>query len=222
MCMPLIFVGDLPTDPVMDSIIAKFEQIKQEKYAQVLGTLTVPLDATHIRQQETNIGDFMADTMQAYMAHMLQSMGNPYKTLVLFNGGSVRTSYIDVGSFTLGNLWSLLPFNPSLTAVTLNGTQLLAVLENGVSRVERFDGRFPQIGGFRFAFSSAKPAGSRVTGMWNSDGSAIANSDVFNLVVTDFLLTGGDGYCIIIVNTCIVIPCSSHANKFYRKTLAYS
>ena len=44
----------------------------------------------------------------------------------------------------------------------LSGADLLAALENGVSRVEDRAGRFPQVAGLRLAYDPGAPAGSRV------------------------------------------------------------
>src|SRR4029079_14362976 len=86
---------------------------------------------------------------------------------------------------------SSLPFGNVVATVTVNGAELKAFLENGVSLAPTNQGRFPQVSGLCFTYNVAAPAGSRVTGavVANADGPCSA---------TQVDLTAGSSYKIAI------------------------
>jgi 2',3'-cyclic-nucleotide 2'-phosphodiesterase (5'-nucleotidase family) len=86
--------------------------------------------------------------------------------------------------------------------VTINGAELKAMLENGVSQMPFASGRFPQVSGLCFSYDISAPVGSRVTSAVRQapDGSCTAVSvDLtsgasYVIAENDFMLSGGDGY----------------------------
>lgn len=52
--------------------------------------------------------------------------------------------------------------NILLALIDFSGAQVIACLENGVSKWPALEGRFPQVSGIQFAFDPTKPPGSRV------------------------------------------------------------
>ena len=75
----------------------------------------------------------------------------------------------------------------------LKGSDLLAVLENGVSRIEDTAGRFPQVSGLSFVFDSGKAAGSRVSDV-KVGSQALDMNKSYRVATNDFIAGGGDGY----------------------------
>ncbi|MHB0878616.1 MAG: 5'-nucleotidase C-terminal domain-containing protein [Anaerolineae bacterium] len=77
---------------------------------------------------------------------------------------------------------------------------VLAAFENGVFEYEQGTGRFPQVGGLRFAFDPSAPVGSRVTAVEieNGDGSfsPLDPARPYRVVTNDFVRKGGDGYTV--------------------------
>ena len=96
----------------------------------------------------------------------------------------------------------MLPFGNIVVTLTVNGAELKAMLENGVSRMPAVDGRFPQVSGLCFTYDIALPAGSRVTGAVPADaagnctGAAVdlTAAATYKIAENDFMATGGDGY----------------------------
>jgi 2',3'-cyclic-nucleotide 2'-phosphodiesterase (5'-nucleotidase family)/predicted AlkP superfamily phosphohydrolase/phosphomutase len=104
---------------------------------------------------------------------------------------------------TRGQVVSVLPFGNFTVGVTVNGAELKALLENGVSAMPSANGRFPQVSGLCFTYDIAQPAGSRVTGavVANADGSCsstpinlTAAGGPYTIAENDFMAHGGDGY----------------------------
>jgi 2',3'-cyclic-nucleotide 2'-phosphodiesterase (5'-nucleotidase family) len=86
-----------------------------------------------------------------------------------------------------------LPFGNKTVTMRLKGSDLKAALENGVSQVEEAAGRFPHVSGISFAYSGAKPAGSRVSDV-KVGGLPLDLGKVYVVAVNDFIARGGDGY----------------------------
>jgi 2',3'-cyclic-nucleotide 2'-phosphodiesterase (5'-nucleotidase family)/predicted AlkP superfamily phosphohydrolase/phosphomutase len=103
---------------------------------------------------------------------------------------------------TRGSVLGVLPFQNVVSTVTVNGAELKAFLENGVSRMPGADGRFPQVSGLCFSYDVTAPAGSRVTGAVRQagDGSCtgpavdLTAGSSYTLAINDFMAAGGDGY----------------------------
>jgi 5'-nucleotidase len=100
---------------------------------------------------------------------------------------------------------NLFPF-PNFVSIVENVpvTQLKAILENAVSRVEFVDGRFAHVAGMTFEWdSTGAPNADRVrkitVGSTVVYDAALAGFQVpvdttFNVATIDFLARGGDGY----------------------------
>ncbi len=104
---------------------------------------------------------------------------------------------------TRGQVLSVLPFGNVVATVSINGAELKAFLENGVSLMPAAQGRFPQVSGLCFTYDITAPAGSRVTGavLANPDGTCTATpidltagGGPYKIAENDFMATGGDGY----------------------------
>jgi 2',3'-cyclic-nucleotide 2'-phosphodiesterase (5'-nucleotidase family) len=103
---------------------------------------------------------------------------------------------------TRGQVLTVLPFGNVVSTVTVNGTELKAFLENGVSQMPAANGRFPQVSGLCFTYDVQMPAGSRVTSAVRqaADGSctgpaiSFAAAASYTLAINDFMAAGGDGY----------------------------
>ena len=97
---------------------------------------------------------------------------------------------------------AVLPFGNLVATVTINGAELKAFLENGVSRMPTVEGRFPQVSGLCFTYDISAPANSRVLGAVRqaADGSCtgtaidLTSGSTYTLATNDFVAYGGDGY----------------------------
>ncbi|HWQ15449.1 MAG TPA: alkaline phosphatase family protein [Roseiflexaceae bacterium] len=103
---------------------------------------------------------------------------------------------------TRGQVLTVLPFGNVVVTLMVNGAELKAMLENGVSRMPAVDGRFPQVSGLCFTYDIAAPAGSRVMGAVRqaADGSCtgpvvdLTAGSTYMIAENDFMASGGDGY----------------------------
>lgn len=103
---------------------------------------------------------------------------------------------------TRGQVLTVLPFGNVVVTLQVNGAELKAMLENGVSRMPAADGRFPQVSGLCFTYDISAPAGSRVTGAVRqaADGSCtgapvdLTAAATYTIAENDFMANGGDSY----------------------------
>jgi 2',3'-cyclic-nucleotide 2'-phosphodiesterase (5'-nucleotidase family) len=103
---------------------------------------------------------------------------------------------------TRGQVLAVLPFGNVVTTLTVNGTELKTMLENGVSAMPAVNGKFPQVSGLCFTYDIASAAGSRVTSAVLADAAGTCTTSAIDLTAAasyriaenDFMSAGGDGY----------------------------
>jgi 5'-nucleotidase len=180
-----------PDAPEFTAINRKYGSLIKE-LSRVVGRTSVDLDARSAvgRNQETNVGDLIAD---AFRASTRADVG-------LMNGGSIRADeIINKGPLTRRDVLSILPFKNKVVKVEVSGATLREVLEHGVARsVEDAEpGRFPQVSGIRFTFDGRRPPGSRIVDL-SINGKPLDDKKMYTLATSDYVaIDGGDGYAML-------------------------
>ncbi len=197
-------------DPKVKRLIDKAASAVQKELAQEIGTTTVFLNGNRspgVRTEETNLGNFVADSFlwQARRANVLKGKVDG----ALVNGGSVRSS-IPAGKLTKGTLLGVLPYHSQLEIVRIKGQELLEILEAATCVLPKAMGAFPQVAGIKYEVNTKLPyypgpiypgstyhaparPGTRVqiTEVANKPFDAQAT---YVLVASDFICNGGDAY----------------------------
>jgi hypothetical protein len=128
------------------------------------------------------------------------------------------------GTLTTGDLVSLLPMLDPMVVLELNPTQLLQVLENGVSQWPALEGRFPCVSGVSFDFLTTAPSGSRVVkdSVLVRGRSLVEHGEqaMFTLCTKQYLSKGKDGYnvfadCKIIIDDEEMPPLGTMVRRFF-------
>lgn len=168
--------------PAVAEVVRRYAEKMDKSLNEVIGETEIPLDGEQVRQQETNMGDFVADSMRdAAGAEM-----------AITNGGGIRGS-IAKGRITRRDVYRVLPFDNYIIALRLSGTQIREVLEHGVSGRETREGRFPQVSGLKFSYRPSAPPGARIVEIF-VEGKPIEPDREYMVATNDFLAAGGDGY----------------------------
>ena len=153
----------------------------------VIGTTSTALDTRRnsVRGGETAFGNLLADSMR-------ESVN---ADVGLANGGGIRANreYEAGSQLTRRTILEELPFGNTLTKLELSGAQLLAALENGVSRIEEGAGRFPQVSGMSFELNAKGSPGSRVSNL-RIGGDPVKLDSVYTVATNNYMAGGGDGY----------------------------
>ncbi|WP_409344086.1 bifunctional metallophosphatase/5'-nucleotidase [Paenibacillus sp. MBLB4367] len=170
----------------VQDIVAKIDQALNVVIAKA--EVDLEGDRTQVRKRETNLGNFIADSM----LERSKTISGFAADVALTNGGGIRNP-IKAGDITKKALYDVLPFPNTIVMLEATGGELKAALENGVSQVESGAGRFPQIGGMTFTYDPTKPAGERVIEM-KIGGKPVNTARTYRLATNDFIAAGGDGY----------------------------
>ncbi|MFZ2089435.1 MAG: bifunctional UDP-sugar hydrolase/5'-nucleotidase, partial [Desulfobaccales bacterium] len=171
-----------PPSRRVQEIVSRYERQTEGHLKRVIGEALVDLDGEHVRERETNLGDFIADVMR-------EKAG---AEAALINGGTIRTS-IPQGPITVKHIFCVLPFDNYLVAIRLTGSQLKQALEHGLARLEEPTGSFPQVAGLTFTYSRSAPAGSRLKNL-TVGGQPWEPDKEYVVATNDYLVAGGDGY----------------------------
>jgi len=179
--------GDQPENKQVADYLENYQQELNKEKKKNLAVTLVPLDARTVivRSRESGFANLVTDALRQH-----------YKTdLALINGGAIRSDKIYPAGISLSNkdILSALPFANRAVVVKLSGKQLLEILEHGVSEVEHYSGRFPQISGLHYDFSPAMNPGQRISNVIIADGPLILDKN-YTMATLDFLFQGGDGY----------------------------
>lgn len=188
--LTLIPVTRIEPDAEVAAIVKRYSDELDRELAVEIGTTVKPLDSRRltVREREAAIGDLIADSLR-----------DAFKADVgLMNGGGIRgdRQYPAGARITRRDVLTELPFGNIAVLIELKGADLLAALENGVSRVADRGGRFPQVSGLRFAYDPTKPAGQRVLEA-TVGGQKLDPERSYKVATIDFLLSGGDGYSML-------------------------
>ena len=186
-------------------------ELIQEQF-EVIGTTTSELNGfrADVRGRATNLGALAADSSLWWANNNFDE----YVEIALKNGGGIRAT-IEGPNVTILTVGTALAFDNSMAVVELSGDELLATMENAVSRVPAADGRFPQLAGAYVEYDASREGISDQTSLdtpsrvatlivTTEDGSEdvlVEDFEVqgdlsrtFTIVTNSFLLTGGDGY----------------------------
>ncbi|HOX18507.1 MAG TPA: 5'-nucleotidase C-terminal domain-containing protein [Spirochaetales bacterium] len=150
----------------------------------VVGSTTIDLDGTRptVRIAETNLGRLIANGMRF-------STG---ADIALMNGGGIRNS-LPNGDISRKATYTLLPFGTTIQRVELLGSELDAIVENGVSMLPDASGRYPHFAGLSFTLDASQAAGSRVSNIL-VNGAPVIDSATYSFAAGNFIISGGDGY----------------------------
>ena len=188
---PILLDASFAPDPAVATRVAELAKPIEEVRAKVVAEAGAEIDGSRdtCRQMECQMGNLVADAMLARVKDQGIS-------IAIANGGGLRAS-IDAGPVTMGEVYTVLPFQNTLSTFEATGATILAALENGVSQIEEGAGRFPQVAGLKFTFDPAQPAGARVSEVMVGAGQDWAPLDpaaTYGVVTNNFVRAGGDGF----------------------------
>lgn len=194
--------ADAEMQAVVDELAGPVEEIRSEASG-ASSEVVLDGDRSICRVEECNLGNLIADGMRWETG----------TDLAIMNAGGIRRD-LPAADLSIGDLIELQPFGNTIATMDITGADLVAALENGVSRITLNDagevsrdgasGRFPQVSGFRFSYDPTQEAGSRVTSVeiQQEDGSFVAVDEMasYSMTVGSFVAAGGDGYSVLAEN----------------------
>ena len=152
-----------------------------------IGKFTVPITTkrTIVRSSENAFGNYIADSVREFADAQIS----------IINSGSIRgdLNYAAGSPITRETIANELPYRGMIALIEISGATLFEAMENAVSAIDVYKGRFAQISGMTITFDSREPVGQRVKSI-KINGQDIQLTQMYRLATTDYLVSGGDGY----------------------------
>lgn len=175
-----VLTDSVPADPEVKAIVDRYQAELQEALGKTVGEATTSILRGETRMVESEMGNFVADSMRTYY---------PGVDFAFQNAGGLRAD-IDQGPITLEEVYAVLPFNNTLVTMNLTGAQVEQVLEEGANSQYGT----VQVSGLKWAYDADAPFGDRVTRVTLPDGSPIVADATYKIATNNFMATGGDQF----------------------------
>jgi 5'-nucleotidase / UDP-sugar diphosphatase len=183
----IIDTATVTPDPEVAAVVAGFERELSTELDAPIGTTAVELDSrtATVRTQEAAIGDLIADAMR----------WSAQTEAAVTNGGGIRGGkiYPPGTAITRRDILSEFPFGNRLVTIEIEGRDLKAAIENGLSRLPNPSGRFPQVSGLKIVANLSRRPGDRVVSILLGDA-PLDESRTYSVATSDFMQRGGDDY----------------------------
>ncbi|MEO1564160.1 MAG: 5'-nucleotidase C-terminal domain-containing protein [Pseudomonadota bacterium] len=185
---PFLIDAATPKDAAIAARVAELAAPVEEMKNTVVASAPAAIDGERerCRLQECAMGNLITDAM-------LDRVADQGIQIAIQNGGGIRAS-IDAGEVTMGEIYTVLPFQNTLSTFFVSGQTIIDALENGVSQTEEVKGRFPQVAGLEFTWDpSVAPLEGRVVEVL-VEGAPIDPAATYGVVSNNYMRSGGDGY----------------------------
>lgn len=177
---------EVASDPVVTALAATYETRLNSQLNEPLVKVEVELEGRSrlCRQQETNLGNLVADAMR-------EQAGSD---CALITGSSIRVDkVVPAGVLTRRQAMMILPYENGVVKVRLSGSQLLEVVEHSLSDLGPENSSFPQVSQLEIRYNPGLPAGHRVTQL-KVAGKLVRPDAFYSLGCSEFIRKGGCGY----------------------------
>ena len=192
---PILLDASVSEDPDTKARIAELAGPLDELRSKVVAEAAEAIDGerSNCRYRECQMGNLVAEAI-------LERVRDQGIQIAFQNGGGLRAS-IDDGEITMGEVYTVLPFQNALSTFFVDGATVKEALENAVAQYDDpdKDGRFAQVAGLRYTIDPSKGTGERISDIMvdeNGDGTftPIDPAKTYGMVANDFMRRGGDGY----------------------------
>lgn len=188
---PILLDDSVPEDEAVVARVTEMAAPIDELRQKIVAETAAPIDGdrNNCRVKECEMGNLVADAM-------LDRVRDQGMTIAIANSGGLRAS-IDQGPVSMGEVYSVLPFQNTLATFQLSGADVIAALENGASQYEEVAGRFAQVAGLKYTVDPAAPVDSRISDvmvMTNGEWTPLDTGATYGVVSNNYMRTGGDGY----------------------------
>lgn len=205
---PILLDKSIPQDPQVLRLIKKFNDTLLSKTEVIVGNTSIVLSGEACTKEECNLGNLITDAMVERYASDYRGEYWTDTPIAILQAGSIRTSVSHPTRpfhITKGDLLSVMPFEGNLTAVTMNGSVLLQVLEvSAASYNTDTKMKFLQFSGLKVVYSMTMPIGFRVISAkarcWTCSVPAftkVNETSFYKIIMPSFLANGGDGYSML-------------------------
>ena len=169
----------LPVDKNMEDILAKFES----DLAPIMNEKVTDLSVDLPHNRDTGVSP-MGATVAETMRRIVDA------DIAITNGGGVRAPLM-AGTITVGDMYTILPFDNTLVTMEMKGSDIIKVLEHGI---EPDNFGWGQHAGVKIWYTPGATRGEKITSVRLADGTKLENDKYYTVVTNDFMAVGGDSY----------------------------
>lgn len=112
----------------------------------------------------------------------------------LMAAGTIRGDQIyPPGVLKLGDIVNCFPFEDPVVVIRLPGASIIKAIENGISKLPAYEGRFPHVSNIFFEYNSSLPVGERIVSC-KIGGEDLMPDKKYTLATRGYMAKGKDGY----------------------------
>ncbi len=199
----IIVTQDVPKDPAITALIAKYDAVAAPLRNRVIGSITADIVRAPTRGEESTVGRLVADAQ----LDATDDANDGNAVIAFMNAGGLREDFIyseisgteQPGEVTFGELFQVQPFGNSLVTMDLTGAQIETLLEQQWSTQPNPGNKLLQVSeGFTYAYSASATAGDKVDpASIMLNGMPIDLNATYRVTVNSFLADGGDGFAVL-------------------------
>jgi 2',3'-cyclic-nucleotide 2'-phosphodiesterase (5'-nucleotidase family) len=175
-----VIADSIEDDPTMEALVEPFRARMGDRINEVLGEASGPFTKAW---PEGSLGNFAAD---AILWGARRTVGQDVEIAVANNGG-LRVPLAE-GPITAGTIFELMPFDNTISVLTLSGRQLQETADYIASR-----GGEPVAG---WSFRMEETENGRVARDVLVGGEPLESERVYRLATSDYLANGGDEFAV--------------------------
>lgn len=199
----IIVSRDVPEDAGVSELVEGYKSLVAPLANGVIGNITDNITNTASDSGESALGDIVADA-QLYAT---SNSSNGGAAIAFTNPGGIRADLVYdqlsggemPGQVTYGEAFSVQPFGNNLVTMTLNGTQIDALLEQQFDNPSPGSKRILQVSkGFSYTWNESAPTGEKVEiSSIKINGTPIDPRSPYRVTVNGFLADGGDNFSVM-------------------------
>jgi 5'-nucleotidase len=195
---------DVPKDEGMTELIEFYSEKSSPIANKVVGNITSDILRDPNQAGESSLGDIVADGQ----LEATRSALNGSSVAAFVNIGGIRTDlrFSEIagsekpGMVTYGEMFAVQPFGNNIVVMTLNGSQIKALLEQQFDNPTPGQNRILQVSdGFSYTWNNSAPFGSKVdVSSIRIGGKPLDLSANYRITVNNYISNGGDGFTVLL------------------------
>jgi 5'-nucleotidase len=188
--------ANTPQQSAVQQVVDTWRARSAERASRPVGYISADLPGRGSNAPETPLGDLIADTQVA-------ATGTAGAQLAFLNPGGMRADLVyrakngeGDGVVTYGEAFQVQPFDNFLVTMTLSGDQLLRVLREQFTGLNKDEPRYLQLSdGLRYSVDLSRAGADRLLAdTVRVNGLPVRSEDAYRVTVNTFLADGGNGF----------------------------
>lgn len=174
---------EIAEDETLIAMLNPFMEEVDNILGEVIGEATGDFSNDSTRYVETALGNLVADSQIWFFTERGMEVDFAFQ-----NGGGIRST-LGAGDITKMDIYNVLPFDNSITYLSLTGLEVISLFELAATKLGT--------GGMSQVSENVKvifDVNNQTVSDLVINGLSVDNTRIYNIVVNSYLAAGGDGY----------------------------